>query len=243
MFANLLVSSDAVPTWAKRLLIPLAKEVVKAQRIRLDAWTPSKRSRDENPGFKSKLIKFYCCEHPTDNRLVKCMLLNDYLPKSSVIGSHIYKAATYGSGLEDFGLRVVDLWNERNGMLLYQSIEKAFDVKEVCFIYNSLRSQLCILVLKPDLLGEKVLSPVDQSTYPSLATITFSDLNGRPLQLPAGIFPFRRILSFHAKCSLRYAVGMTWIGQETADSYLPYFDLSEGASEPNELDVESLVDD
>jgi hypothetical protein len=33
---------------------------------------------------------------------------------------------------------------------------------------------------------------------------------------------------------------MTWITQEKSNTFEPYFELSEGASEPNELELESL---
>jgi len=87
--------------FTQKVIVPLAREVIISQRRRLDVWTPSKVSRDENPDFKANLITFYNCADPTipsDPNIVKCMILNEFLPKSIVIGSHIYKASTYGSG-------------------------------------------------------------------------------------------------------------------------------------------------
>ena len=145
-----------------KIIIPFAREALVSQRRRLDIWWPSKVTRDENPDFKAKLIRFYGRNHPTDSNLVKCMIINEYLPKNIVIGSHIYKASTYGSGLEDFGLKETDLYNERNGLLLYDSIEKAFDVKELCFFHNVFDNTLVLHILKKNCFRYSSSAPIIQ---------------------------------------------------------------------------------
>lgn len=249
---------DVTPSWAlqlqsnqaqlqsnqaqlQNLIIPLAKEAVVSQRRRLDVWTPSKASREENPDFKAKLITYYKSVDPTNPQAIKCMILNQYLPKNIVIGSHIYKASTYGSGLEDFGLKATDLYSERNGLLLYESIEKVFDVKEVCFLYNAFNMTLTLRVLRRDLLAMPVIRTKDAALVPpSCASLLFSDIDGSVLQLPLGIFPYKRILSWHARCSVRFASNMGWITPEEAENFQPYFDTSLGASNPIELEEIAL---
>jgi hypothetical protein len=140
----------------KRVLVPIVHEVVTSQRIRLDVWTPSKVSRQENKRFKAKLIDFYKCDDYSGN--IKCMILNEYLPKDIVIGSHIFKASTLGIGLNCFGLKPTDLYNERNGFLLYKNIEKKFDAKELCFIYNPLEMKFVLNVLDPELSNQDVIT-------------------------------------------------------------------------------------
>jgi hypothetical protein len=221
----------------QKLIVPIAKEVIVSQRRRLDVWTPSKVSRDENPGFKASLISYYQCADPMNPNVVKCMILNQYLPKNLVIGSHIYKASTYGSGLEDFGLKMTDLYNERNGLLLYESIEKAFDMKEVCFLYNAFNMTLTLHVLRKDLLPISVISPKNATLVPpACASLLFSDIDGSVLQLPPGIYPYKRILSWHARCSVRHANSMGWITSAEAETFQPYFDTSIGATNPIELE-------
>jgi hypothetical protein len=171
------------------------------------------------------------------------MILNEYLPKEYVIGSHIYKAQTYGKGLNAFGLKPTDFYNERNGLLLYESIEKLFDVKEVCFVYNTFDSTLNLKVLNPVLLTELVIYQKHRTTKvpAALHTLKFSDIDGWKLHLPPTTYPFRRILSWHAKLSIRYALSMDWITKTAADSFKPFFDTSEGASQPHEIeDIEGI---
>lgn len=214
----------------------MAREVVISQRRRLDVWTPSKTSRVENPDFKANLINFYQRFDPSDPTIVKCMILDVFLPKHIVIGSHIYKASTLGVGLEDFGLKQTDLFNVRNGLLLYESIEKAFDVKELCFLYNAFSTTLILHVISKDLLSKTVINPTHSDIVPaSIAHLTFSDIHGGTLQLPIDVSPFKRILSWHARCSVRYGRAMGWLTEEEEKSFKPYFETSDGAREPCEL--------
>lgn len=209
------------------------------QNIRLDVWTPSKMSRSENPGFKSKLIVFYRRSNPLDTNQIKCMVLDQFFDKSVVIGAHIWKASTQGKYLEAFGLHSDDVWSERNGFLLYKSIEKLFDAKEVCFLYDGFDRELKLAVLNPNLRAEKVLEPAHASTT---FDPTFSDIDGEKLQLPPTVYPFKRILNFHAKCALRLAVERNWMSQaDVKRIYQPYLDTSDGAIEPEELvDLENI---
>ena len=109
----------------------LGKEVITQHRLRLDIWTPSKRSKDEQADFKNSLIAFYKRGNEQSSRNeVKCMMLDIFLPRESVIASHIWKYSTEGQGLEDFGLSPRHLSDPRNGLLLCKAIEDAFDKKE-----------------------------------------------------------------------------------------------------------------
>ena len=215
----------------------MAKEVQIAHRTRMDKWTSSKRSREESTDFKNNLITFYDCAHPTDPNQIKCMVLNQYFPKSTVIASHIWKFCTEGDGLTEFKLEPADLNSNRNGLLLCDAIEKAFDVKGLCFLIDRIRSEeLFIKVLDPKLKTKSVLPP----TVPPTPSPTFNDIDGYQLHCPFTYpsdpslgknLPFRRILDFHAKCSYEKAINKGWVApSETFDDF---FDMSVGASIPD----------
>ena len=118
-----------------------------------------------------------------------------------------------------------------NGLLLLEPIEQSFDRKDICFLYNSLTSELTAKVLNPNLMTEYLCTAsTPAKTYP----ITYGDLDGLCLQLPPGIFPYRRVLSMHAKFAYSRALKQGWITKtETLDSY---FNISDaGLMEPKGL--------
>lgn len=227
-----------------KALLPIYKEVALNQNNRLDPWTPSKVTREQNPDFKEKLIQYYD-RKDVGTTQVKCMILDKFLPKHLVIGAHIWKASTLGRGLEAFGLRVPDVWSERNGLLLYEGIEKWFDTKDICFLYHSFEQKLSLKVLNPSLLEEPVVLSRHASELAGKidSGLKFKDIDGEILCLSPGVFPFKRILSWHAKCAVRWAVSNDWISEaEAAATYGPYFNTSDGAVEPEELlDFESIA--
>jgi hypothetical protein len=224
----------------RRLIVPLAKEVVKNQHERLDVWTQSNVTRDDNPDFKEKLVLFYQRQSRAGN--INCMILNDSFPSKVILGSHIYKQATHGKGLEEFGLERQCIYNERNGLLLYYWIEKAFDRKDLCILYNSLTKSYSLKVLNPKLAEEYVVKQ-EHVNYcrRQTASLKFKDIDGYLLQLPPNVYPYRRLLSWHAKCSVRCALFENWITKETKESFQTFFELSEGATQPEELDLSGLL--
>jgi hypothetical protein len=62
---------------------------------------------------------------------------------------------------------------------------------------------------------------------------TFAELDGLYLRYPAGKEPFKRLLSFHAKCSFTHALRSTWITQETFDQFETFHSLSVGGRDPS----------
>ena len=72
--------------------------------------------------------------------------------------------------------------NVRNGLLLLEPFEQAFDRKDICFLYNTLSNQMAAKVLSPILMNE-----VMQNVTPSQ---TFASIDGLVLQLPVGVFPY-----------------------------------------------------
>jgi len=210
-----------------KLLGLVAKEIATQHRIRLDIWSSNTRSKFEQADFKSSLIINYQRSSTLGDTHLKCMILDVDIPRPKVIASHIWKFHTEGEGLEEFGLQVTDLGNVRNGLLLCESIEQAFDSKRVCFLIDRIHPEDIVLkVLDPNLFPMVVSS--DSPTHPQE---TFQDIDGRLLQHPPGILPFRRILNFHAKLSFQKAIRKGWIANDI--SFEDFFDLSIDGSIPD----------
>lgn len=216
----------------------VVKEVVIQHRMRMDNWTESKRSKEEQEAFKEVLIVFYQRQHPSDPKLLRCMVLDDFFPRQLVIASHIWKHCTRGEGLDEFGLREDDLSNPRNGILMCKEIEQAFDTKRLCFLVDRINtSNLVIKVLDPVLVSPTT-SPLVISGH---SLLKFCDIDGHSLQHPAGNLPFRRILDFHAKRSYQKAINRGWLA--ASSTFDDFFDMSIGASIPDLNLYQTLFDD
>lgn len=153
------------------------------------------------------------------------MVTNEYYHPQLVIASHLWPNKQHGVGLDKFNLTINDTYNARNGILMLKDIEKAFDTKRLCFIYDPFQKKFIVRVLDPD-----IINTVISNTDPS---ITFGNINDKILQHPSGKFPFPRILSHHAKCTFSHAQEKNWITAEQCISFKHYFELSEGATVPD----------
>lgn len=127
------------------------------------------------------------------------MITHQYFPLGEVRASHMMKKSTNGDTMHFFDLPS-NVDDPRNGLLLLEPIKQAFDRKDICFLYNPLTNNLIAKVLNPELMDQHL------STSRTRYTMTFRYINGRILKLPPGIFPYRRILSFHAK----FAYSRVW---------------------------------
>ena len=141
--------------------------------------------------------------------------------------SHIWKRATAGDGLADFGLRTSDLHSPRNGLLLATQLEEAFDSKRLAFRYNVLHDTFTARVLDPSLLGARdaapsfVLSAAELDTLDAetrAAVPTVAEMQGRSLTCPPGQLPFRRLLAWHYALSVKHAVACEWLPAEEEEA-------------------------
>ena len=220
-------------------------EVTIQRSQRLNVWDKmsisSQVSRKENPGFKNDLIAFYECARDGNLQVIKCMVLNMFLPRGIVSASHIFPAYTRGKELDEYNLEDVDLWNVRNGLLLYKHIEMSFDRMDCCFLYNPLRQSIHIKILNPALLSQRVWLHRDVSHIPEEhRRLTFQDIDDNKLQLPQDLYPYRRILHLHAKFSVKRAVKQSWMTQEKSEQFKTVFDLSDDAKVPEDDTEASL---
>jgi len=232
------LNTDVLERLEKKLetISSMAQEVAIQKRRRLDCWDhASLRSKEEQDGFKSNLIGFYDRGDGKDDKTLKCMVVNKFFPREQVIAGHLWKRATEGQALDEFGLESDDVDSSRNGLLLMADLEKAFDRKDLCFIYHPTKQQICLFLLNPGL----------KDTVISNTTLTFGEVDGAPLQ---GINrPFRRILAWHAKCAIHRAFRVKkWIDRIDSQGYETLLELSEGACFPKDAyfqDDDSAVSD
>jgi len=199
----------------------LANDAIRNRRERLDCWHSNARTVYESKAFKNNLAKFYGCTRNSDNYL-KCMLTGNFYPCEQVRASHLIKRSTDGNTMYLYGLQS-HIDHVRNGLLLLEPIEQAFTRKDICFLYNALNNQMVAKVLSPILMNE-----VMQNVTPGQ---TFASIDGLVLQLPEGVFPYRRVLSMHAKFAYSRALHLGWISDTaTPDTY---FNISDnGLKEP-----------
>ena len=142
-----------------RALQPILDKVRRDRWRLLDPWRESNRSADEQKDFKTAVLEFYHCsslEKVRDKPMAVCMVSQRLFPKPLVIASHIWKYASQGFGLDEFGLKLADLNSARNGLCLASAIEAAFDRKLVTFSYNLMSDKFKFHVLDSRLLDKPI---------------------------------------------------------------------------------------
>ena len=224
MFFSSSVALVEVLNEVRELRRDLVNIELRKLRQDLDCWHSNSRTAYESTFFKDNLATFYGCSRATDTDL-KCMLTGTFYARNEVRASHIIKRSTDGDTMHLYGLPA-DIDNVRNGLLLLEPIEQAFDRKDICFVHNSFTKELVAKVLNPNLITEQ-MRPQRGPCYGR----TFGSIDGQALQLPPNMFPYRRALNMHAKFAYSRALHLHWITNEvTLDSY---FNLSDaGLEEP-----------
>lgn len=200
----------------------IRKELIASKKMRMDPWTTSKRSIEEQQNFKQALVNYY--QRDAGNNQLYCMVLNRAYDRQHVIASHIWKYCTRGKGLNEFGLKATDINNPRNGLLVAEGIEKAFDIKQLCFLWDPLQTCFKLVVLDPSLLNQLVVPSTTQK---------FQDIQSSVLHHPQQNFPYRRILGWHAKMSYEFALEQGWIDSNTFSQFQDYSYLSNPGSLPD----------
>ena len=189
----------------------------------LDCWHSNARTHVENKSFKDALIEFY--ESAVGDQ-VKCMATGRAYAPHEVRASHIIKRSTNGDTMGLYGLPP-DIDNPRNGLLLLEPIEVAFDRKDICILHNPITGKLTMKVLNPQLKTEVMKGGQNESFKYG----KYELIDGAVLQLPNDKFPYRRVLSMHAKFAFSRALHLGWISDtEVLDSYFNVSDT--GLQEP-----------
>jgi len=183
-------------------------------------WNPSKLSREDNAPFKQALIDYWRVN--TSRKRIQCQITGIMLPRGQVRASHILPHSCSLS-LPLFGLATDDINDPRNGLLLCEEIEQAFDNLEVCFVWAN--PQIRFIVLDKRKLWNQ---PVAQST-----TITFGNVHNKSL-ITNGQTLCRRLLGYHAWVAHDLALERGWIQREDWEDFEVFHDLSVGALEEGE---------
>jgi hypothetical protein len=226
-FSEALTKIDLMAQGLEEVRSEIATLAVEHNLSNHDIWTETGRSEAEQTEFKDRLIRYYNRRGwwPGLRGELRCMVTNQWHQKNEVAAAHIWAHRTQGEGLGKFHLGRNDVSCKRNGFLVLKDIEKQFDKKYLCFVYNAIAQTLVVKVLNPALLGRNI----EFSNPP----ITFAGIDGKQLLHPNGKYPFRRLLSFHARCSYKFAKEKGWITAEIEALFEPYHDLSDTASVPD----------
>lgn len=189
---------------------------------------PSKRTN-----FKPLLVKEYLgiSEKFHKGMELECQILGNLeikLPSFLVIGSHMFKHE-WASDAQVI-LKFNNINNPRNGLLLFQPLEKAFDRSQLCFVKCLTNNdQFTLKLLDQNLRNRSLFEAcVQYVTETSCATIDktveqvctllesrlrnkdgrplmFNDVEGMSLICRGYIRPFKRCLNFHANRAHDYA--------------------------------------
>ena len=104
-----------------------------------------------------------------------------------------------------FDLDPSDIHDARNVLRLQKDVERAFDCQELTFIDSD---------TSPSAMFVKLLSPGASSRKITGTNLSLGDINGRPLLLPVGQQPFRRLMAHHCLVAHRRARAKGWVQEE-----------------------------
>ncbi len=162
-----------------------------------------------------------------------CQILGVDLPKSLVIGGHIFKHEWAGVQAEVL-LGIENINSSRNGLLLFCPIEKAFDRSALCFLKADNDDAFYLKLLDPnirditllDACKKYVVDDMDEvlATLKDRLTVdgrllTFGDIEGRPLICKGKTRPYKRCLNFHASRARSFALSQGWITDDVVFKY------------------------
>lgn len=214
----------------KDLRADLRNESIRALRKELDCWHTNSRTIIESEEFKDAVLEMYHCNQTPCNAM--CVVLGQLFPRNEVRAAHIVKRETQGDTMHFYGLEKSKIDDPRNGIPMLEPIELAFDRKQLCILHNPANQELRMKVLNPELLLKPLKSQQGKVYKKQNGTLyTFADVDEKVLQLPHGVYPYRRCLSMHAKFSYSKALQWGWI----KDSAIldTYFNISDsGLREP-----------
>lgn len=184
--------------------------------------TASQHDRHQTE-FKATLISEYRCQStsssPSSTNFIRCMVTGEFIRQDKVKASHLIPLKDEAI-LSILGFTPSFKWSPKTGLLLFDSIDKAFKNMTITFLLNHLTSLVTIQVLYDDMLDKQVFSDTDFTYFESYEgltksakkafrkdhQVTFGDLNGRNLLLPTLVFPSTRVLTWVAQSAYKYAL-------------------------------------
>ena len=192
-----------------RIALPLLGALIQ-RNVR---YSDSKRHSKVSSTLKKKLTALEDAPHGK----LRCMLLNELLPYSSVTAAHLLKREWdyLSRQLAD----VDDVDDARNGLLLYKPLEWAFDTSRLAFTWDGDRSSFVAHVLDPNILDVRLVDKAQAELKERykigdeaiLGDRCFRDVHGSALVLPHAFSPWRRCLCFHAHTARDEALRQSWL--------------------------------
>mmetsp|Transcript_17151 Transcript_17151/g.24788 ORF Transcript_17151/g.24788 Transcript_17151/m.24788 type:complete len:326 (+) Transcript_17151:137-1114(+) len=174
-------------------------------------------SKDDSESVRNDSITYYGLASAKF-----CQVLGQVDPnRVSVVNAHIWPRHAVND-LVLFDLDPSDIHHARNVLRLQKDIERAFDCQELTFIDSG---------TSPSAMVVKLLSSSASSSKITGTNLSLGDIDGRPLILPDGQQPFRRLIAHHCVVAYRRARAKGWVQEE---------DLSRAEIQASELMSHSL---
>ncbi|KAG5179612.1 hypothetical protein JKP88DRAFT_326114 [Tribonema minus] len=203
------------------------------------------RNRGKQQRFREALIKRYSPTTQSNKSTVYCMLSHMELPAKTVKAAHLWKSEW---SLKDPSLTAEVMGDEeswRNGLLLAQPLQDAFDAGHLCLVKKP-NGVFRAFVLEQNLILRTLASRLDQgksdvtaAAAATLGKLTFGDIDGRvlrsqPFDVPVdpaqkhkyqkylkNPAPQSRALHYHAlRTLLRQARSLSWANFKLKDLVL-----------------------
>ncbi len=201
-------------------------------------------SASKRKNFKPKLAKIYLNIEQRDLKLTSdltCQILHIDLPKFIVIGAHLFKRE-WGPIMAKALLKINQVDNPRNGLLLFAPIAKAFDRSRLCFLKSQNSDDFYLHLLDPSLRDvalfdsclpfinkkecefygksvDEVKAMLEEKLKINKRSITFRDLEGRSILCRGETTPYKRCLDFQASRARDYAIKQNWISKDVVFKY------------------------
>ncbi|TDH64761.1 hypothetical protein CCR75_008782 [Bremia lactucae] len=184
-----------------------------------------------NNYFKHNLCKYYKC-YQRKRTWVQCMLLDVAFPKSLVIASHLFRRSN--EDLADRFLKISDIDDVKNGMLLFKPLKYAYDHFHISFVRDNtgafrlklfdpnIRNTRLIDMVIENSKNEKVFDEIQiKELHESISltqepcefdvNTTFGDVDGTALAFIGLERPFNRCLYIQASMARILAVKNGWV--------------------------------
>ena len=181
--------------------------------------------------FKTNVCNYYGLKFKEGK--LRCQLLDMKIPSKLAIAAHLFRKSRAKYMPAIIGIDNID--SERNGLILYKSIEHEYDNFGLCFVKED--NQFVMKVLNPKLLSmtfEDHMNTINRTLVvpEELKSKTFADFNNKPLVLKDPLkSPYSRCLGFQAKTARAYAIQQGWKkeGEFEFDNYWSHDDLVDKA--------------
>ena len=166
--------------------------------------------------FKDTAILRYNAQSSTSPKHIRCSVLGKFILRENVRASHLC-SLKHKDSLLVLGKDISYVWDVKNCMLLYETIEHAFDAMDITFLLHPNTHQITLQVLYDDMLLKPVVN--DFLSFEGFSAMskkckktfkkefqTFGDLNGKALTFPPLTQPSKTILQWASKSAYDFAL-------------------------------------